>query len=471
VRGRAVLERVQHFRRFAAQVRSEGAEVRAHVAEAMAADERKALVDAEKELAAAVARKRGVEEQIIAIERKLGELSAGKRVYDLVMDRAAADGRYRAREGIVSMVRRDLESLAQLIDEWKDEHDASEGQQQPEAIGGEEGAGETGAPERGAAAPKRPSHSSGERRWEAMRVQRIVLYIDDLDRCPPERVVEVLQAVHLLLAFDLFVVVVAVDPRWLERSLERSYHRLLLPPAAAASPRVSPSGAATARDYLEKIFQVPFTLPRVNEHGYQALIGKYLPDRDALRSHATDDGGASGQADGARMRAAGAIERVGFHLESSEMSFACRLGALFDTPRSVKRFANIYRLLRAGVEPDGYRAFVRDDRQAGHRVALALLALNVSAPLLGSVVLRALSRPDLLPAEARPKRTSDLLSGLERTGSPLRMALDLDRPQRRALERVLPLLRELEPELPADLELLQHWAPRVGRYSLYWHAG
>jgi hypothetical protein len=36
-------------------------------------------------------------------------------------------------------------------------------------------------------------------------IDRIVLYVDDLDRCPPPRVVEVLEAVHLLLAGRLFV--------------------------------------------------------------------------------------------------------------------------------------------------------------------------------------------------------------------------------------------------------------------------
>jgi len=36
-------------------------------------------------------------------------------------------------------------------------------------------------------------------------LERIMLYIDDLDRCPPRRVVEVLEAVHLMLALDLFV--------------------------------------------------------------------------------------------------------------------------------------------------------------------------------------------------------------------------------------------------------------------------
>jgi hypothetical protein len=38
---------------------------------------------------------------------------------------------------------------------------------------------------------------------------RIVLHSDDLDRCDEEQVVKVLQAVHLLLACKLFIVVVA----------------------------------------------------------------------------------------------------------------------------------------------------------------------------------------------------------------------------------------------------------------------
>ena len=47
-------------------------------------------------------------------------------------------------------------------------------------------------------------------------LERIILYIDDLDRCPEERVVEVLEAVNLLMAFPLFIVIVGVDPRWVK---------------------------------------------------------------------------------------------------------------------------------------------------------------------------------------------------------------------------------------------------------------
>ena len=56
-----------------------------------------------------------------------------------------------------------------------------------------------------------------------------------------------LQAVHLLLAFKLFVVVVGVDSRWLERSLREHYPNLLVEP----------------EHYLEKIFQIPFMLRRM----------------------------------------------------------------------------------------------------------------------------------------------------------------------------------------------------------------
>jgi WD40 repeat protein len=51
-------------------------------------------------------------------------------------------------------------------------------------------------------------------------VERVVLYVDDLDRCAPARVLEVLEAVNLLLSMRVFVVVVAADPRLLCEALE-----------------------------------------------------------------------------------------------------------------------------------------------------------------------------------------------------------------------------------------------------------
>ena len=99
---------------------------------------------------------------------------------------------------------------------------------------------------------------------------RIVLYIDDLDRCPPKQVAEVLQAAHLLLGFPIFVVIVAVDARWVSRALERHFPDLLDPGDASAGHDES---LATAYDYLEKIFQVPYWVRPMTEAGSRMFIG------------------------------------------------------------------------------------------------------------------------------------------------------------------------------------------------------
>ena len=132
---------------------------------------------------------------------------------------------YRQHLGLVSTVRRDFETLAEKL-------------------------------------------SAGQAETKGMvPVERIILYIDDLDRCPASTVVQVLQAVHLLLAFPLFVVVVGVDSRWLVRALASHYKEL------------GGSGdgdAATPHQYLEKIFQIPFALKPMDADGYLRLVGRLM---------------------------------------------------------------------------------------------------------------------------------------------------------------------------------------------------
>ena len=115
--------------------------------------------------------------------------------------------------------------------------------------------------------------AQGKTDGELPRIDRIVLYIDDLDRCPPTRVVEVLQAIHLLLALPLFVVVVGVDPRWLLRSVQSHYHGLLQDQASVGATTDDLSHwASTPQNYLEKIFQIPFALMPMTSSGFAQLV-------------------------------------------------------------------------------------------------------------------------------------------------------------------------------------------------------
>ena len=82
---------------------------------------------------------------------------------------------------------------------------------------------------------------------------RVVLYIDDLDRCPPHKVVEVLEAVQLLVKTSLFIVVLAIDDRYISRALEDVYKGVL-------KRRGKPSGI----DYLEKIIQIPYRMRSIS---------------------------------------------------------------------------------------------------------------------------------------------------------------------------------------------------------------
>jgi hypothetical protein len=111
-------------------------------------------------------------------------------------------------------------------------------------------------------------------------LERIVLYIDDLDRCPPQRVVDVLAAVHLMLALPLFVVVVAVDPRWLLASLRHYYRELFTETNTAGLPRAD-DGLAGPLDYLDKIFQIPFAVTPLSDTAASSYLTALLrPDLD-----------------------------------------------------------------------------------------------------------------------------------------------------------------------------------------------
>ena len=182
---------------------------------------------------------------------------------------------------------------------------------------------------------------------------RIILYIDDLDRCPPNKVVQVLEAVHLLLAFELFVVVVSVDSRWLSFALTDELRALTATDNGGMRP--------TPMDYIEKIFQLPFWVQPLEAPGRQSLVHGLLessvraPDEAAVRGR----GGPSELALGDRERAAlealltrrGADPRLEAHalvLRPEDLAFMDTLAPLLgDTPRRVKRFVNIVQLVLA----------------------------------------------------------------------------------------------------------------------------
>ena len=131
-------------------------------------------------------------------------------------------------------------------------------------------------------------------RVRGAHIDRIILYIDDLDRCRAERVVEVLEAVHLLLALPLFVVVVGVDARWVEKALREHHSDLWSTPGngdgAGTTRAASARPGAEPQDYLEKIFQVPLWLQPMPETATKRLLKDLVGEVDTEEGEGQKEG-------------------------------------------------------------------------------------------------------------------------------------------------------------------------------------
>jgi len=87
---------------------------------------------------------------------------------------------------------------------------------------------------------------------ESLQNKRLVVFIDDLDRCLPEKTIEIFEVIKLFLDVSKCVFVIGVAREMIERGIEVRYK------ANGKSP-------ISGKDYIEKIIQVPFILPPIRE--------------------------------------------------------------------------------------------------------------------------------------------------------------------------------------------------------------
>ncbi len=476
------------------------------------------------------------------IQTEITQQSAVFRLGRFIQDRAQSDD-YRKHLGVLALIRRDFEELSRLMSEDN---------------------------ERLAKLVK----LADEEPDEPVRVNRIVLYIDDLDRCPPQQVVAVLQAVHLLLAFQLFVVVVGVDGRWVARALSKQYPELLgggdgkeTTPVKQHAPEAELR--ATPHDYLEKIFQIPFWLkPLEASHTKRMLRGLLessiaqasgqngaaefkphtAPTQTAVSSpshaetqaqtHASDApaphsevqivtlkqeghadkvadtaamtldsagtpaGGAGSNSGGGAVSANDAVVAAdsgqpeagqhssgtvaastqrpptdlnpgGLEISAEELQFMEELTPLLGrSPRAVKRFVNVYRLIKSGLAPDERPRFLHERAPASNsRIVMFLLSIATGLPGISREFfeqvqdlqtehLRALQQAQAAPDPSSPPAClADLMRGLfEQNNAPE------PHPELTTLQAWLDdKAHEAWPRF--QLASLLHWSKRVARFS------
>ena len=394
----------------------------------------------------------------------LADLNTGSGFSRFVQDRFAS-GEYQQHLGLIAQVRADFERLSDLL---------REGQQ---------------------GIPMAPAMDG------LPRVERVILYIDDLDRCSAEKVVQVLEAVHLLLTFELFVVVVGVDSRWLLRSLRAHYSSHMIDTVEDSD--FDDLQPFMPRNYLEKIFQIPYCLRRMDYIAFAKLMRSLLPnpldepaEAEIDQAHSLEDSpaylqeadGATGgfgrqrdtgddsedasdgdEQDAGALRSVGTLDLAppGLEINLNELRFMQRLWRLVRTPRSAKRLANTYRLLKASLGSDDLgRLIGRSGMVGDYQVVQVLTAMMVGYPDLVSHAFRYLMSSQDSDnlwkfAESLPKVVHSAVSG-EQAG-PRRMTDELLNSASKAAVSLL----ALRPYYVGDetLRPFKYWAPKVVRYS------
>lgn len=272
---------------------------------------------AETEQAATGKRLAELDAEAARLERAVAELVPGQDVTAFAKSRGAD---YRQHLGVVSLLRRDLETFAAILDK---EREAGTG------------------------------------------LERIVLYIDDLDRCPPDVVVKVLEAIHLLVALPVFVVVVGADSRWLLQAVRQHYAELL------------PDGVLTPADYVEKVVQIPFQLAGMDKDGFGDLMrslarsGASASAAPGAVRPAVDPTADTTELDTALAAASPRPRQL--DISAGELEFLTRLAPLVASPRAAKRLVNLYRLVRARLTGHELDDFVDGPES---RAVLTLLAVH-----------------------------------------------------------------------------------------------
>jgi formylglycine-generating enzyme required for sulfatase activity len=93
---------------------------------------------------------------------------------------------------------------------------------------------------------------------------RLIVFVDDLDRCLPEKTIEVLEAIKLFLDVPGCVFLLGIDHEAVQEAVQSRY-----------------KGEVKGRQYLEKIIQLPFLLPPIDAEdmrGFVTTLVPHLPD-------------------------------------------------------------------------------------------------------------------------------------------------------------------------------------------------
>ncbi|SMC87776.1 KAP family P-loop NTPase fold protein [Pedobacter africanus] len=182
-------------------------------------------------------------------------------------------------------------------------------------------------------------------------IKKLLVIIDDLDRCSPDRIIENLEAIKLFLNVEKTAFIIGADPRIVRHAIEFRYKTDSIQRADDRETR----NRRIVSDYLEKLIQLPYNLPRLSdsevetymtllfckislEGSYSSVLEKFSKQREENRY------GTFGFGDIDDLITSKEREKLNNSISLIASLSSIITAGLNGNPRQVKRFLNTFML-------------------------------------------------------------------------------------------------------------------------------
>lgn len=102
--------------------------------------------------------------------------------------------------------------------------------------------------------------SEFEKSLDVNEIKRVVVLIDDLDRCQPESIIEILEVIKLFLSVNKTTFIIAADENVIQYAIKKKY------------PSIDGFNVELDREYIEKIIQLPIQIPELSSKDIQNYL-------------------------------------------------------------------------------------------------------------------------------------------------------------------------------------------------------
>ena len=243
---------------------------------------------------------------------------------------------------------------------------------------------------------------------EDAAIEKLIVLIDDLDRCLPDVAINTLEAVRLFMFTKKTAFVIAADEGMIRYAVKKHF------PDASDENKFN-AGEAFANKYLEKLIQVPFRIPVLGEveaciYIMLLMVGSVLPDENENYKKLREEGLS-------RIKKPWSVESLtvddvkeilgpDYEKSSKEVLIATQICHLLaqntdGNPRKIKRFVNMLLL----------RYEIAKNRGFGDELELAILAKMMLAEHYEPDFYKAL--PNHLDSEGKWDEVPEILADIK----------------------------------------------------------